>query len=555
MKAEELLEVIGNVDETILANAEPRRRSASWKYILAAAIVIALATTAVSVGYSLQSKPIGNVETQTDPTAFPFTMDADGNIVHDPQGAVLVMMETEYDAQAPDYLEELYEIHLPDGWRNSPHGGGSGNRWTMDITENAWELEGEPGWILLGQTTARRHESFGKNCVDVLYGLNAAQPIITEKVQLAGLEMLKVTIPSHNAAQNNYCKDGHTRLYWCDGQYILYFTYPHWMEDAEAEQILTTLTRRKALWSYPENYGNIDPARISNVSGSFHMEGLTVPQYTYLYTDGCIWFGEPNYLMQYHAATGTLDRIYLNTGDLTSANPRYLYDAGDYIGFYSDDTQYRIRKDGQGIPEAIGEGYYFNFFYDMWSYAVEDHAIVRTHIMTGEKQTLAEGIESISAQDGKICAIPEGVEDAYWVYDMECTSYEIVPRDPQWGKVTPVGDVTVLTAEYGRLFLERDGKITSLGIKAWDQIAWDGRLYYRPEGGDCRELCVYDPKNDTHETVMEGVFAFAILQDRYLACTKTGEDGKTRGYTHIFTDLQTGKSVTFDLHESLFDME
>lgn len=553
MTAEKLLEAIGGVDSQILASEEAKTRRPALKYLLVAAIIVALATTAAAVGYHLQSRPIGEVQVQTDPMAFPFTMDTDGTIVHDPQGAVLIMMETEYDIQVPAYLEEIYEIRLPEGWKRFPCGTGSGDLWTMDILETAWALEGKPGWVMLGQTIARRHEAYGENCVDVLYNLNVTQPIVTEKLQLMGLEMLKVTIPPHDAAQNNTCKEGENRLYWCDGQYLMYFTYPSWMEDAEAEQLLSTLTRRKAPWSYPESYGKIDAERISNVSGNFHMEGLTLPQYTYLYCDGCIWFGEPDYLMKYDVAGGVLERIDLHTPDRQTLNPRFLYDAGDFIGFESWGTQYRVRKDGQGAPEAIGEGYVFQFFYDMWSYEVEDRAIVRTHIMTGEKQALAEGIDNISALDGKICAIPEGVEDAYWVYDMECTGYEVIPRDPQWGKTTPVGDVTVLTAEYGRLFLERNGKITSLGIQAWDQLAWDGRLYYRPEGGGRRDLCVYDPKTDTHETVMEGVFAFAILQDRYLACTKTGEDGKTKGYTHIFTDLQTGKSVTFDLNTLFYD--
>lgn len=521
------------------ASAALRSRKAPWK--LTFAIIIALAT-AVFVG----CKPVDKEKVRTDPA-----------IVQDPQGAVLVTMEAEFDGQAAEHLEDFYEIRLPEGWKNSGeaklHPGEGENVW--DLLEQSWRMEGQPGRILLGQITARRYAEQGENCVDVLDGLSVTQPITTEKVQMAGQEMLKVKIPPQDPdSRSDCCEGGETRLYWCDGQYIVYFVYPYWVEDAGAEQMLNTLARKKAPWSYPLDLGSIDHERISDAYGNFYMEGLTVPQYPYLYSDGCIWFGGWNALLKYDIATAELERIRLRIRYMSSFYPQQLFDAGDYIVFYSDHAQYRVRKDGQGLPEAIREGNFdlaYVFYYDMWSYEVKDHAIVRTHILTGEEQTLAEGIERIWAQDGGIYAVPEGVWDVYWFFDMECTAYEVVPIDPQWPdttdirwlKATPVGDVRVLTAEYGKMYLERNGQLTSMEVNGRDLVAREGRLYYLPADLEDTRLCVYDPATDSHETLMEEVSSFAIVADRYLVCCKAS------GNIYVFTDLQTDQSVTFDLDE------
>ena len=78
--------------------------------------------------------------------------------------------------------------------------------------------------------------------MDLLHDLPVDTELTGEKTVMAGLDVLKVTIPALPGYQGTrYCSDGETRLYWSDGRYLLEFDYPAWLSDRVAESILKTL--------------------------------------------------------------------------------------------------------------------------------------------------------------------------------------------------------------------------------------------------------------------------------------------------------------------------
>ena len=195
MNKEQLMEAIGYVDEQLLAESEgPRRRHriTAGHAALIAAVIGALAITAGATA-GLFSRPITNPEIVDKETVAPFSMDADGNIVPGGVQGLKVTMDVTFDADAPAWIGEIYRLDPGGAWR-SAGGGSAGNGYELGFIRTDWKTEGKPGRLRLAQSVASYYTQDGERCVGVLRELKADQ-VTSQITELAGLQVLKVTIP------------------------------------------------------------------------------------------------------------------------------------------------------------------------------------------------------------------------------------------------------------------------------------------------------------------------------------------------------------------------
>lgn len=238
MKREMLLEAIGGVNESLLADTEQRvygvRRNLRWMVLVPAAVIALAVSVAAATG--LISVPILGSKIIEEETVSPIVFVDGSGIV---EGGVMgynVYMEIEAKENTPETVETVYTLNIPVRQDQVTYS------YYQDLTEY------QSGWFLstykliqLNQYTFDMAErNFGKNYVDRLWSMPKNVEVTSEVVNLAGIEMLRVTIPVEGM-DRLINADGETRLYWSDGEYIMRLEYPSELTDEEIIAMLRTL--------------------------------------------------------------------------------------------------------------------------------------------------------------------------------------------------------------------------------------------------------------------------------------------------------------------------
>lgn len=555
MKREQLLEAIGGISEEMLMESEqtPRRSGKTVRRIvLVAAIVAAFAITVVASS-GILSRPIGEVGIVTGETVAPFEMDTEGNIIMGGVQGQKVTMEVELDPDAPTYLKEIYCLEPSTQWKRVG-GSSSGDLYTYYTLEKCWEVKGKPGRLRLHQSTTSNYTSgfLGENVVDMLRGLPANTELTTQKVTMAGLEMLKLTIPElpgYDESQGHlYCAGGETRLYWSDGRYLLQLDYPYWVTDAEAEALLQTLYKETFVPKTPADYGTVNAEKIAAMVPTFRIDagntGTTVANSVmgygkFAYSDGCIYYGDLGCVYCYNMETGETKKFVLSE---KYDDPNNLFITENYI-CYVDSWSKLVALPKDGSPEKIlYEGIHNSYLYadGMKLYA----SAGCIDLETGSITPWGEGLIAWYVDDIYIYGV-EGGNSSYFLrsrkdsLDFEKIQLSFCPI-----KVLADGEDLYFTesgaGERYQLIRYRDGVETRLPIRAVEYQILDGHVIYRCEDEAGRAIKSYNLETGEIKVLQEGGFNFSILEDRYVCLCCADDQG--RGYCTVL-DWQTGEYV------------
>lgn len=238
MKQEMLLEAIGGVNESLLAETEQRmhgvRRNLRWMALVPAAVIALAISVAAATG--LISVPIIDSKITEEETVSPIVFVDGSGIV---EGGVMgynVYMEVDAKENAPETVESVYTLNIPVRQDQVTYS------YYQDSTEyqSGWFLSTYKLIQLNQYTFGMAERNFGENYVDRLWSMPKNAQVKSEIVNLAGIEMLRVTIPAEGM-DRLINADGETRLYWSDGEYIMRLEYPSELTDEEIVAMLSTL--------------------------------------------------------------------------------------------------------------------------------------------------------------------------------------------------------------------------------------------------------------------------------------------------------------------------
>ena len=548
MKNHQLLDAIGGIDESILAEAEAKpaaTKRLAPRLILIAAVVCLLAVTAYAAT-DLLSKPIHSSEIVTGETVFPFTMDKEGNIVMEGVSGLKVTMDVEINPDAPDWIRELYVLDPGEGWVHKG-GGSSGSRYEIATKFTTWEKPGQPGELRLDQSVVDfyRNHTYGEKCVDTLPKLSEADGVTVKTVIVGNIEALKVTIPAlPNYTGTDYCHGGETRLYWTDGDYMLHLDYPYWVTDAQAESMLESITTQAFVSATPQDYGRINPESIRQRlpylsigmdNGTTCANNVTGLGYA-AYGDGCIYLaGNENSIYCYEIASGKLAELPLAK---QTYSPGHMMVTDQYI-LYTNvwEDLMALKKDGT-TEEPVFEGVGSAQLYAEGTTLYTTQGIL--DLYTGKIQNWPEGVHTYFVDDSYIYAVKEGGSHCYLrapkgTMDFEEISVGFCPI-----KVLSSGDTLYMT-EGGSWAVIRiyQGREDRLPVRALEYQVLGQQLIYRDEDSGGRVLKSYDLETGEIRELCDKAFTFSVLEDRYI-CVFCA-DGQENYYTLI--DRQTG-SVT-----------
>ena len=335
MKREDLLEAIGNVDDSILMEIETAsvhyRRTYFWKVAAAAAALLLMSVSAFAAS-RLLSKPVSGGGVLTG-TVAPFYMDQEGNIVMDPVEGLQVVMDVSFDEDAPKALEEVYRILPSARWEYQYTSVRDDDLVEDNESLTVWLHSERPGQLRLSQYVSGYYGLEGENVVDQLHGLPKDTKVDTQIVSVAGYQVLKVTIPAVKIEgmleQNNmYCEDGEVRLYWTDGKYLFRLDFPAWMPNLEVEELFGTLFAVKHEEKYPEHWGKLDPQRSEMLGLALDEDkaGTTAVNDTMtvgmMAREGSIfYFANSEGIVKYDSRTGS--QVFLETEE--NSLPRNLF--------------------------------------------------------------------------------------------------------------------------------------------------------------------------------------------------------------------------------------
>ena len=562
MKREDLLEAMSFISEDVLQETETKPRFSGkviGKLILIAATVAALAIS-VAAATGLFSRPIGEVGIVENETVAPFEMDEDGNIILGGVKGQKVTMQVEIDPDAPGTLEEIYHIEPAAPWE-SAGGASSGSLYIYYTWDKYWEVEGKPGRLRLHQSTTSNYiESVsGENVVDLLRGLPADTKLTTEKVTMAGMEMLKLTIPElpgyDEGKGHLFCAGGETRLYWSDGRYLLQLDYPYWVTDGEAEEILKTLSCQAYVATYPEDYGKVNTEKLSQMNPEFYVEkGKTgtvmansvMGNGRFVYSDGNVYYGGDGKLMAYNLESGAVKTTFLPSAyDMTF----YLFATDHYI-CYEDgrDALIAVPKAG-GEPVVIYQGLGIHHLYADGSMLYTNNAaeyLSRIDLETGKVEILLEGGAYRYFVDENYIYVAQGDGKKQIMRSpKDQIDFQPIPLSFYPVSVYADGD-TLYLAKGGkdvqrRVYRYKDGVETLLPITAWQYQLLGDQLIYLDET-DRETLKSYDLNTGETKILMENAVDFSLMEGRYLGIERVDENRHT--FPSIL-DLQTGKYYQF----------
>lgn len=553
MKREDLLEAVGGIDETFLLEAEQvtrRKKSGLRRLVLVAAVAAALGIT-VAAGSGIFSRPITGSDIITDETVAPFDMDAEGNIVLGGVTGQKVTMEAEIDPDAPVYLEEMYYLDLPEKWEYAG-GGSGGDGYHLYGLERKWTVAGKPGWLRLHQFTTDNYTrgAYGANCVDTLPKLTADDQVTSEIVTMAGLQVLKVTIPElpwyDEGDGAHYCAGGETRLYWTDGRYILQLDYPYWMKDSEAEALLKTLYTERIPTLTPPGYGTVDADKIAMLIPSFGIEegntGTTAANNVmglghFAYGDGCIYYSTVGHIYRYDLEAGTTKTYTLSD---KMDDPMQLFVTENYI-CYTDawSKLVALPKDGSTeiiLYEGIGSSY---LYADGMTLYTSEGSI---DLETGSITPWGEELIAWHMDDEFIYGV-EGSGSKFFLRSRkDSLAFEKIELSFSPIKVLADGEDLYFTesgvGERYQLIHYRDGVETRLPIRAVEYQILDGHVIYRDEDEAGRMIKSYDLETGEIKVIHQEGFNFSILEGRYVCLLCADSNGQ--GYYSIL-DWQTGQ--------------
>lgn len=547
MKQEQLLEAIGGVDEGMLMETEQPARAARFgigKALLIAAVIAALAVTAGAVK-DIFSLPIHDSGISTDETAAPFILDSEGNIVPIRVKGLQITMDVDISENAPEYLEEYYLMDTPEGWQGSGMGTQSGRYWLSTWEQFFWE-DSYSGRVELRQSTVHNYRSNEKT-VDTLHGLLETDGVTAQPTQMAGMEVLKVCIPAipwrNNSTAHAYCPQGESRLYWSDGRYIMRMIYPADFTDVQAEAMLKTLHTEKAILNVPENYGKVDVQLLQELKplfdiqpGSNTVDNAQMEQGRIAFYKNKLYIGDAGQIIVYDLQTGKQHSYTLAD---KFADPKYLFVTDHYVGYLTDYDRLELLKlDGTAPETLVYEGIYSTHLYadGMTLYAL-GNGLQAIDLSTGEITQLAPGVTAYDLEGDTIYAIQQ--DGTYFLKGKKGSSeFEKIGLDFYPIRILAEGEDLYFSAsaENGKypVIRYRDGEITRLPVNAWMFQILDGKLIYLDQQDKKYPVKSYDLETGETVTLMENVFEFSILQERYICCTVYND-----GYAVL--DQQTGE--------------
>lgn len=551
MKNEQLLDAIGNIDDKLLIEAETKHSSRSRltrRIFLAAAAVCALTVT-VAATTGLFSRPIQDSEIVTDETVAPFSMDAEGNIIPQGVSGLKIIMDVDMNPDAPKVIEELYVLNPGEQWKWSG-GGGASSEYMLYVTQNIWRQEGKAGDLRLEQSVAAYYTegTYGEKCVDTLPGLTKYTGVTQQIVTIGGIQAVKVTIPAlPDYTGTDYCTGGETRIYWTDGDYLLHLDYPHWMTDADAEALLSTLKKEVYVPPLPADYGRINPQSIADrlpdlsigTENGTNCANNTMCLGYFAYDNGDIYCADSNgRIYRYNIATGESVECIL-TDEM--AAPKQLFVTDRYI-LYTNKWMdlYALPKDGSN-EEPVYQGILSSRVYAEGSTLYTPDAML--DLYTGEIQQWPVELLNYHVDEDFMYAIT--ADDTYTVLKapkgtMDFETIDVGVRPIQ---ILAHGD-DLYMAEMGtyEIIRFRDGKTTRLPVRALEYQILDGKLIYRDEDSRGTFLKSYDLETGEIETLCEKAFSFSVLNDQYICvfCAK----GQERYYTII--DTLNGTTTRFE---------
>lgn len=552
MKNHQLLDAIGGIDESILAEAEAKpaaTKRLTPRLILIAAVVCLLAVTAYAAT-ELLSKPIHSSEIVTGETVFPFTMDKEGNIVMEGVSGLKVTMDVEINPDAPDWIRELYVLDPGEGWVHKG-GGSSGSRYEIATKFTTWEKPGQPGELRLDQSVVDfyRNHTYGEKCVDTLPKLSEADGVTVKTVIVGNIEALKVTIPAlPNYTGTDYCHGGETRLYWTDGNYMLHLDYPYWVTDAQAEAMLQAITVQQFAPATPEDYGRINPQSITERlpdlsigmdNGTTCANNVTGLGYA-AYGDGCIYLaGNENSIYCYEIASGKLAELPLAN---QTYNPGHMMVTDQYI-LYSNvwEDLIALKKDGT-TEEPVFEGVGSAQLYAEGTTLYTTQGIL--DLYTGKIQNWPEGVHSYFVDENYIYAVQEGDEKCYLRAEKGTLDFEQISLSFRPVKVLSV-DGALYMSKSGTwdVIRVREGKEETLPVKALEYQVIGDLLIYRDEETSGRSLKSYHLQTGEIRELCDKAFTFSVLEERYLCVFCAYQ---TESY-YTLIDLQTDTVTRIDI--------
>lgn len=555
MKREQLLQAIGGVGEEMLREAEGTVRSpgrALGRIALVAATVAVLAGT-VGAATGLFSRPIGDTGIIQGETVAPFDMDDEGNIIAGGVVGQKVTMEVEIDEDAPEFIEEIYYIKPSADWQDAG-GSSSGGGYELYSWQTNWKISGKPGRLRLHQSVTGNYVNGeeGKNCVDMLRGLPSGVELTTEKVTMAGLEMLKLTIPElpgyDESKGHLFCAGGETRLYWSDGRYLLQLDYPYWLTDAQAEEILRTRYTKKYTPPYPDGYGTVDADKIANMNPYLYIEkgntGTTSANSSmswgsFAYGDGKIYCSSLGSIVSYDLQTGKTQTMTLES---KYHLPGQMFTTEYYVGYILNHNIMKV-KPKDGMPESVVyQGVYSARLYadGMTLYTTEGIMDLNTGEITDY------GVDGIFSyvDDTYIYLLPGENENYFLRSRKDEIDFEKIDLD--FYPIAVVGDGEALYFCEGGEAMEYnvirwcDGQQTKLPAQSCYYQVLDGHVLYLAEENTI--LKSYDMESGETTVLEENVFDFSILEGRYVCMDMRNEDA-------VILDWTTGKIVTVDTYE------
>lgn len=551
MKREELLEAIGTLDENLLLEAEQQfhRKPVNLGRIgLVAAIVAILAITAAASA-GVFSRPIGDVQIISGETAAPFDMDSNGNIIPVGVGGLKITMDVEVDGDAPEHLEEFYLMDTPEGWQT----GGVGtpySRYWLSCWDQIWWQEGKTDRMELTQTTAHNYKA-SDHQVDSLLRLSAEDGVTAGKAEIAGLEMLKVTIPAltqkEMAGSYPYCVDGETRLYWSDGKYILRFVYPAWVSDKVAETMLSSLYTKPVVIDPPEGYGTVDmdlllglvPGLQISDSGNTSAN-IQMTQGRYALRNGRLFCSLPGKILSFDLESGQKEEYHLKDA---YTFPSYLFITDHYIGYVTDYDMVELLPLNRSHEETVlYEGISsINLYADGMQLYAQGAGLRRIDLDSGQVTTLADSVHSYYVDEKYVYVIPGDGETCVLRAEKGSDDFQRIDLSFQPIRVIADGEDLYLCkgGDLKRNMIRyRQGKEELLPINAYFYQLLDGKLIYRDENAK-NTIKSYDLNTGDIQVLQENVFEFSILENRYICFDIFNSDS-------VLLDVTTGETVRID---------
>jgi hypothetical protein len=553
MKKEQLLEAIGEVDEQLLLQSEQvchTGKKTIRRLLLVAAAVGLLAITAAA-GVGLMSRPIGETEIILGETIAPFYMDAQGNIIPSGVEGIKIAMEVAVDAEVPTYLEEIYHLDMSEEWEWSGGGGGMG-LYTYFSWSKCWEQEGKPGEVRLHQNVVDATQKI--QTVDLLEKLTVEAELLTaRKTNMAGIEVLKVVIPAQpNYKGTKYCPEGETRLYWCDGQYLLQLDYPSWISDAEAEKLLKAMEKEEYIVPLPEDYGTVNTERISQLSPQFSVQkgqtGTAMANSVmgwgrFAYSDNVIYYGNDGKIIGFDLQTQK-STIYQLPNRLSSTLE--LFATENYVCYEDMRDALMAQPKTGGEPVVIYQGLGVTHLYadgpELYSNNGGNY-LSRINLETGKVERLVDNANSYYVDDTYIYVVQSNAEGNYFLRSRKDTiRFEKIPLSFYPIKVVADGeDLYFCRGGKGydyRVIHYRDGVEKELPVYAYDYQLMDGKLLYHDDHEEWM-IRSYDLKTGEIAVLQERCHDFAIMEDRYIGFTCV--DDENHPYP-VILDTKTGES-------------